>query len=213
MRLPPGWRNWDFPSGRKTCRASRACAAVGQPKLVAAYAEAFAPHGLRTAQLLLTHGDIDSRARRNNARNTLERLLGTGRIIPIINENDSVATEELRVGDNDRLSAEVALLADADLLILLTRADGVLDKGVRVPFFESVESARLLVTGEKGRFSVGGMGAKLDAVKTAVDSGIETVIADGRKSGQISAVIERQDAGTRFPARVFEKIQTRSLHP
>ena len=109
----------------------QACAAAGQPELMRLYAASFKSHGLRPAQLLLTHGDIDSRQRRRNARNTLDRLLETRTIVPIINENDSVAVEELRsgvIGDNDRLSAEVAQLIGADLLILATSSDGLQDE-------------------------------------------------------------------------------------
>ena len=104
----------------------QACAAAGQPRLMGLYAEKFAKHGLAVAQLLLTHGDLDSRMRRENAGNTLERLLDGGNMVPIINENDSVAVEELRFGDNDHLSAEVAMLAGANLLIILTSVDGLL---------------------------------------------------------------------------------------
>jgi len=178
----------------------QACAAIGQPILMRAYATSLASHGLRPAQLLLTHDDIDSRIRRTNASNTLERLLAMPGVIPIINENDSVATEELRFGDNDRLSAEVAIVATADLLILLTCAEGVLDQGVRVPRIETAEAAKHYVTGETGRWSVGGMAAKLDAVALATQGGIETVIADGRRPGQITGVVAGSDVGTRFPA-------------
>ncbi|RYD77208.1 MAG: glutamate 5-kinase, partial [Verrucomicrobiaceae bacterium] len=121
--------------------ARQACAAVGQSKLMQAYATLFEQHGLSVAQLLLTHGDLDSRTRYSNARNTLERLFDRRRVVPIINENDSVAVEELKFGDNDRLSAEVAMLAKADLLILLTSVDGLLDQnGQLVPRVEDVDA-------------------------------------------------------------------------
>jgi glutamate 5-kinase len=106
----------------------QASAAVGQSKLMRAYETAFARYKLNVAQLLLTHSDLDSRLRRANARNTVERLLATGNIVPIINENDSVAVEELKFGDNDRLSAEVAMLAGANLLLILTQVDGLMDQ-------------------------------------------------------------------------------------
>ena len=93
----------------------QACAAVGQSKLMHLYASMFAKHQLNVAQLLLTHSDLDSRTRHQNAKNTLRRLLECKNVVPVINENDSVAVEELRFGDNDRLSAEVALLAEAEL--------------------------------------------------------------------------------------------------
>jgi glutamate 5-kinase len=180
--------------------ASRqACAAVGQSKLMQRYSECFEPHGLQVAQLLLTHGDIDSRTRCENVRSTLGRLLQCRHVVPIINENDSVATEELRFGDNDRLSAEVALLLEADLLILLTSVEGLLDaSGRRIPTVENVAAVEKLARADKGRLSVGGMISKLQAVKMAVDAGIPTCIASGRKAGQIAALIARKNAGTRF---------------
>lgn len=106
----------------------------------------------------------------------------------------------MNFGDNDRLSAEVALLAKADLLVILTSADGVLKDGGRVPLIRRVDSAFKLVTPDRGPNSVGGMHAKLTAVKIAVDGGIETVVADGRKPARIAGAINREDVGTRFPA-------------
>ena len=102
----------------------QACAAIGQSRLMRVYETHFARHGLAVAQLLLTQQDLDSRTRYANARNTLNRLLAHRGVIPIINENDSVAVEELRFGDNDRLSAEVAVLADADLLAGAVEREG-----------------------------------------------------------------------------------------
>ena len=177
----------------------QACAAVGQSKLMQLYSENFAGHGLQVAQLLLTHGDVDSRSRSQNVRNTLSRLLASGKVVPIINENDSVATEELKFGDNDRLSAEVAILAGADLLVLLTSVEGLLDvEGRRIGKVDDVSAVSGLAREEKGRLSVGGMVSKLQAVRLAVDAGILTVIASGRKSGQISGVLAGRDVGTRF---------------
>ena len=177
----------------------QACAAVGQSKLMALYADCFAEYDLQVAQLLLTHGDVDSRSRSDNVRSTLARLLEQGNVVPIINENDSVATEELKFGDNDRLSAEVAILAEADLLMLLTSVEGLLDaKGRRIEQVLDPESVMGLARVDKGRLSVGGMVSKLQAVKRAVDSGVTTVIGGGRKAGQIAAIAMGKNAGTRF---------------
>lgn len=179
---------------------SQACAAVGQSKLMHVYATKFAEHGLNVAQLLLTHGDLDSRTRYRNAKNTLNRLLECRDVVPIINENDSVAVEELRFGDNDRLSAEVAMLAEADVLILLTSVDGLLDaNGKRVPSVSDVKGVSHLVREEKGKLSVGGMVSKLDAVHLAVKAGILTVIANGRRPGLIPRIVAGESVGTRFP--------------
>jgi glutamate 5-kinase len=181
---------------------AQASAAVGQSKLMRAYETAFARHKLNVAQLLLTHGDLDSQMRSNNARNTLERLLAAGNVVPIINENDSVAVEELKFGDNDRLSAEVAMLARADLLIILTGVDGLLDaKGRLVRRVRAIDRAKQLANGSKGKFSVGGMLSKLEAVKIAVEAGIATSIINGRQPHLIAAVVAGEEAGTRFLVR------------
>ena len=179
--------------------AKQACAAIGQSKLMQMYGAMFAEHGLVVAQLLLTYRDLDSRVSYANAQNTIARLLEQKRVIPIINENDSVAVEELRVGDNDKLSAEVAILVEADVLILLTSVDGLLDaRGVTVPLVHEVDQVKNLARTDKGKFSVGGMASKLQAVKLAVDSGITAVIAHGRKPGVLPRVVVGEAVGTRF---------------
>lgn len=181
--------------------AKQACAAVGQSQLMRAYEECFAEHQLTAAQLLLTHDDIDSRQRRVNAENTLRELLSYPRVVPVINENDSVAVEELRFGDNDQLGAEVASLCRADLYLILTRSDGLRAGGVRLGTVTDVAAARAHVTGERGEHSTGGMGSKLDAVESATSAGIETWILDGMQPGRMAAALAGEDTGTRFPAK------------
>jgi len=176
----------------------QACAAVGQSKLMHLYEEAFASHGFHVAQLLLTYGDLDSRTSYANAGNTLSRLLSERTVVPIVNENDSVAVEELRFGDNDRLSAEVAILAHADLLILLTSADGLMNGGELIDEVRDIDAVTDCVLPTKGKLSVGGMASKLQAVKAAVDAGIPTVIASGRNPGAIEAILAGRRMGTRF---------------
>jgi glutamate 5-kinase len=177
----------------------QACAAVGQSRLMQAYERAFAPRGIAVAQLLLTHGDIDSRLRSANARTTIDQLLSAGNIVPIINENDSVAVEELRFGDNDRLSSEVATLVGADLLILLTSVDGLLDSGGRlIPEVDDFSAALSHVREEKGRLSVGGMVTKIEAARRAVGAGIAAVIASGLVPGVIARAAAGKPVGTRF---------------
>jgi glutamate 5-kinase len=179
----------------------QACAAAGQPELMRLYASSFKKHGLHVAQLLLTHGDIDSLMRRENARNTLERLLEHG-VLPIINENDSVAVEELRFGDNDRLSAEVAILLQADHLIILTSVDGLLDlEGNRVPRVRDLAEAFRFVRADKGEESVGGMKTKLEAVRKVSSAGISSHILDGRAPQQMRAALAGEDVGTSFAVR------------
>jgi len=182
--------------------ARQACAAVGQGQLMACYTKHFAKHGLTVAQLLLTHADLNSRIAYANIRNTIARLL-TNRIVPIVNENDTVAVEELRFGDNDRLSAEVAILAEANLLVLLTSVNGVLDaKGRTLSRVDDVEDVAKFVRQDKGRLSVGGMSTKLQAVRASVEAGIPTVVASGRKSGQLIRAAAGKLVGTYFPPLV-----------
>lgn len=181
--------------------ARQACAAIGQSKLMQSYAAHFATHGLNVAQLLLTYSDLDSRIAYQNVRNTLAHLFKRRSVVPIINENDSVAVDELRFGDNDRLSAEVAVLVEADLLILLTSVDGLLDDaGEVISTVGKIDDVAKFARQEKGRFSVGGMVSKLQAVKVAVEAGIPTCITSGRKAGRIAAVVAGRRVGTRFVA-------------
>ena len=181
----------------------QACAAIGQSRLMRVYETHFTRHGLAVAQVLLTHRDLDSRISYHNARNTLDRLLADRRVVPIINENDTVAVEELRFGDNDRLSAEVAILAGANLLIVLTGAEGLTrepdGRGEPIPVVENVDEVLHLASGSKGRLSTGGMGTKLQAVKLAVEAGVEAVIANGRKPGLLERIVRGENVGTRFP--------------
>ncbi|MBS0657193.1 MAG: glutamate 5-kinase [Verrucomicrobia bacterium] len=183
----------------------QACAAIGQSRLMRLYGALFARRGLLVAQVLLTHSDLDSRICYGNARNTLEELLGSGRVVPIINENDTVAVEELRFGDNDRLSAEVACLVRANLLIVLTSANGLTRDGrpdsEPIPEVEDVASVMQFASGSTGRFSVGGMGSKLQAVKLAVDAGIPAVIAHGRTPGLLGRIAAGEAVGTHFSAK------------
>ncbi|MEM7383990.1 MAG: glutamate 5-kinase [Verrucomicrobiota bacterium] len=183
--------------------ALQASAAVGQSRLMEAYETLFARHGLHVAQLLLTHQDLKTTNRRRNFRNTLEELLSRRHLLPIINENDSVAVEELRYGDNDLLSADVARLAGAEALILLTNVDGLLKDAATsrteiIERVEEIEEVLSCATDEKGGLSVGGMRSKLDAVKRVVDAGIDAWIANGRDAAQLPDLIEGKGRGTWF---------------
>ena len=186
----------------KELAAKQACAAVGQSQLMHAYASAFGRQKIGVAQLLLTHSDLDSRTRHRNARSTLAHLLARHNVVPIINENDSVAVEELNFGDNDRLSAEVAILVEADRLIILTSVDGLQDSaGKIVPLVRDVSAVASFVRSDKGHVSTGGMVTKLQAVQLAVNAGIQVNIASGRKPGLLKAIVAGQNIGTHFPAR------------
>lgn len=172
----------------------QAAAAAGQALLMQAWERALSPHGIRTAQLLLTFEDTEQRKRSLNARATLEVLLALG-ALPVINENDSVATEELRFGDNDRLSARVAQLLRSDLLILLSDVDGVYTAdpataagAQHVPFIGSVTDEVASVAGgaKAGGVGSGGMRTKIEAARIAGAFGCATVIASGREANPIA---------------------------
>jgi len=181
----------------------QAAAAVGQMGLVQAYESQFQRHGIHTAQVLLTHEDLADRRRYLNARSTINTLLRLG-AIPVINENDTVATEEIKFGDNDSLAALVANLAEADLLILLTDQQGLYDKDPRhhsdAQFIHQAQandgSLDRMVTGSAGTLGRGGMHTKLRAARLAARSGAATVIASGAVENVIQRVLSGEDLGT-----------------
>lgn len=181
----------------------QACAAVGQSRLMAAYDKLFARHGLVVAQVLLTHADLEHHERHLNARNTLVTLLARG-VVPIINENDAVSFTEIKFGDNDKLSALVASLLPADLLVILTTVDGVIENfgqpGARVlPEITDISAAiERLAGGTDSDTAVGGMKSKIEAAKIVVRSGIPLVIASGRKSDVLARVLAGEREGTLF---------------
>jgi glutamate 5-kinase len=184
----------------------QACAAVGQPRLMAQYTEHFARHDLHVAEVLLTHDDLEHHERHLNARNTLVTLLGRG-VIPIINENDAVSLAELKFGDNDRLSALVASLLPADLLVILTTVDGVLENfGKANPKTISVieridDEIEKLAGGTSSETAVGGMKSKIEAAKIVIRSGIPLVIASGKKEDVLQKLLAGEDEGTLFIAQ------------
>ncbi len=181
----------------------QACAAVGQTRLMQAYEVLFRNFDLHVGQLLLTHGDLRGPHRSENVRNTIEKLLAFENIIPVINENDSVAVDELRYGDNDLLSADVSVLIEAEQLVLLTTVDGLLppDSDQIVTEVTDITQVFNFATAEKGSTSVGGMASKLRAVERATQAGIETYIANGRRPEQLDQLIQGNGLGTRFHRR------------
>ena len=179
----------------------QACAACGQARLLHLYESQFSHHGLKIAQLLVTHDDLKNDRRRGNFLATLHALLPHRHVIPIINENDSVSVQELKVGDNDVLSSQVAALVEAELLVLLTSVDGLLGPDDQViPQVDDVESVLDFARDEKGDLSVGGMASKLRAVQAAVAAGVETIIANGHHPEQLNTLVEGAGVGTRFKA-------------
>lgn len=181
----------------------QACAAVGQSRLMAMYETLFRHYGQGVAQVLLTHDDLADHERHLNARNTLLTLLRRG-VVPIINENDAVSVTELKFGDNDRLSALVASLLPADLLVVLTTADGLIENfgqpgqrrlGVVPRIDEAVEA---MAGGTTSATAVGGMTTKIAAARIAVRSGLPLVIAPGRKFDALARILAGEDEGTLF---------------
>ena len=181
----------------------QACAAVGQARLMQTYSSLFANFDVTIAQVLLTAADLATPVRAGYVSDTLGRLLSEPRILPIINENDSVAVEELKFGDNDMLSVRVARLAGAKRIILLTSVDGLMDpeSGELIPLVSEIDDVFRHVRGDKGRFSMGGMASKLAAVKFAVEAGIETHIAHGRHPERLAGIVAGSGISTRFAQR------------
>jgi len=197
----------DFPQLQKTIPAKQMLAAVGQPRLMDLYQQFFKVYGLPVAQILLTREDISDRIRYLNARNTISSLFDQN-VIPIINENDTVATDEIHIGDNDNLSAMVASLVDADLLILLTDQDGIytadpsLDKQAKL--IKTIDGNEIppavweSAGGTMNGLGTGGMLTKLEAAETARRSGTLVVIANGELPDVISRIAKGEQIGTRI---------------
>ena len=179
----------------------QAAAAAGQSLLMRAYEEAFAARGMAVAQVLLTHADLADRTRGNNARAALSELLDSG-AVPILNENDSVAVDEIKFGDNDQLAAMVVPLIHADLVVLLSDVEGLLDAdGRRVAIVRDVASEALpLVRKSMSSTGSGGMLSKLEAARRATLAGVNVVLADARAPNTLEAVLAGEDVGTLFVA-------------
>jgi glutamate 5-kinase len=210
-----GVRRLNLREGAKTIPQKQAAASVGQTRLMAAYEEAFGLHGIGVGQLLLTKDDLTHRSRYLNARNTLTTLLAWG-VVPIINENDTVVVQEIRFGDNDNLSALVATLADADLLLALTDIEGFMDCDPRtsadaclIPLVEEITpELKSLASDTSSRVGLGGMASKLEAADIVRIAGIPMIIAGGKTPGIVSRTMEAEVCGTLIlPAK--EKISAR----
>ncbi|HEV8714453.1 MAG TPA: glutamate 5-kinase, partial [Candidatus Binatia bacterium] len=189
----------------RTIPAKQAAAAVGQIALMALYEQYFSVHGIRVAQVLLTHDDLASRRRYLNAKHTMLTLL-EAQVIPIVNENDTVAVEEIQFGDNDNLSALVAVLSEADLLVILSDVEGLYDRDPRtnddaqlIALVEKSIDGLGYSVGEAGPLGRGGMATKLQAAHKAALSGIPTVITDGRREQSLALVFDPAiETGTLF---------------
>jgi glutamate 5-kinase len=205
-----GTKKLGYRARPKEMARLQAAAAAGQSLLMRAYEEAFAREGLAVAQVLLTHADLADRVRGNNARAALKALLDA-RAVPVLNENDSVAVEEIKFGDNDELSAMVTPLVDADVLVLLSDVDGLLDRqGARVSLVHDVVVEALPLVRTKNALrdtrrgesdvGTGGMASKIEAARRATLAGAHVVIADARKPGVLARIFAGEDEGTVFVA-------------
>ncbi|MFK5914732.1 MAG: glutamate 5-kinase [Woeseiaceae bacterium] len=187
----------------KSLHELQAAAAVGQMGLIQSYESAFSKYNLHTAQVLLTHDDLSNRQRYLNARNTIRSLLDLN-VVPIINENDTVVTDEIRFGDNDTLAALVANLIEADYLLILTDQNGLFDKNPRehddakliAEASANDNSLAAMAEGGAGTFGRGGMATKVSAAKLAARSGTSTLIAAGKEKNIIQKIFSGEDLGT-----------------
>ncbi|MBE0466005.1 MAG: glutamate 5-kinase [Candidatus Desulforudis sp.] len=191
----------------RTIPEKQACAAIGQGMLLHMYEKFFAEHGITAGQVLLTREDFAERRRFLNAQNTLRALLGFG-VVPIINENDTVAVDEIKLGDNDYLSALVAGLIDADLLLMLTDTDGLYTADPRsepdarlISWIDEITPEIERLAGAAGsRLGTGGMITKLQAARIATHAGVPTVIARSSAENVLRRILAGEELGTVFRA-------------
>jgi len=191
----------------KELRLKQATAAVGQVSLMYTYDKLFGEYGCKIGQILLDRGDIDDEYHRQNLLNTFEALFEYG-AVPIVNENDSVATEELGIGENDGLSAIVATLVHADILILLSDVNGLFyddphenPDARAIPVISDIDAVAHLAGGAGSNLGTGGMATKLSAAKVATTSGIDTVIIDGSDPSALYDILDGKPVGTLFVAK------------
>ncbi len=203
----------------RTIALKQAAAAVGQTTLMRAYERAFERRDLKVGQLLLTHEDFENRERYLNAKNTLEALLSRG-IVPIINENDTVATDEIRLGDNDHLAALVTQLMGADMLLLLTDSGGLYTRdphrhsdAQRIPLISRIDEEMVREAGGRrsGSPGTGGMGSKLLAARVVTDWGTPVVIAGGLSRSSILDVLDGKETGTLILPRRTARAPSRKM--
>ncbi|MDD3192306.1 MAG: glutamate 5-kinase [Oscillospiraceae bacterium] len=201
-KLSLAYRPTDMPT-------KQAAAAVGQCELMYVYDKLFTDYNHTVAQMLLTGEDLENDDRRTNFENTLYRLLELG-ALPVINENDTIATEEIAVGDNDTLAAIVAKCAGADLLVLLSDIDGLFTADPRknpaaklIRFVDELTPEIYALAGEKGSdLACGGMTTKLKAARTALENGFDMIISNGERPADLYAIAEGKPLGTLFHSKL-----------
>lgn len=191
-----GWARLGYPKRPTVMAKLQASAAVGQSELMLRYVTHFAAHGKTAAQVLLTHSDLASRRRLINAQQALDALFAAG-AVPIVNENDTVSTDEIAFGDNDQLASMVCSLASADALFLLTDVPGVLDPdGNRIPLM--VSDSKIGERPNSNSFGTGGIASKIGAARKAAHSGASVVIASAAEPNGLVRLLQGEDLGTLF---------------
>lgn len=213
--MAAGRERLDFPELPRTVPAKQMLSAIGQGRLMALYGDLFDIFGIVVGQVLLTRADLSHRTRYINARDTLTTLIEQ-RIVPVVNENDTVVTDEIRVGDNDNLSAMVASLVDADLLLMLTDQPGLFTADPRrdeaaelIPSISRIDRDTYKLAGGIGSsLGTGGMATKIEAAQTASRSGVTTIIAAGNEPDVITRVMDGESLGTRFEP-VVTRVESR----
>lgn len=203
--IAAGREHLGYPELPPVVASKQLLAAVGQSRLIQTWEQLFSIYGLHIGQMLLTRADLEDRERFLNARDMMQALLDNG-IVPVINENDAVATNEIKVGDNDNLSALAAILAEADLLVLLTDQEGLFTADPRqcksaclITCVEHIDdSVRALAGGSVSGLGTGGMWTKIQAAEVATRAGITVVIASGKEPAVIATLLEGKAAGTAF---------------
>lgn len=213
--IAAGLENLNIKKKLEDITLLQAAASIGQVELMRLYSNLFLTSGLKIGQILLTHEDTTRRKQYLNIKNTIKKLIGLN-IVPVINENDSVAVDEIKFGDNDELAALVAILAESDILIILTDIDGMYDKNPRIysdarliSYIDKInEDIEKAAGGIGSTYGIGGMESKIKAAKICSFSGIKTIIANSRRKNILNKIIAGEDVGTFFAPQTVKKVKS-----
>jgi len=213
--IAAGLENLNIKKKPEDITLLQAAASIGQVELMRLYSDLFLTSGLKIGQILLTHEDTTRRKQYLNIKNTIKKLISLN-IVPVINENDSVAVDEIKFGDNDELAALVAILAESDILIILTDIDGMYDKNPRIysdakliSYIDKInEDIEKAAGGIGSTYGIGGMESKIKAAKICSFSGIKTIIANSRRKNILNKIIAGEDVGTFFAPQTVKKVKS-----
>ncbi|MBU2563064.1 MAG: glutamate 5-kinase [Actinobacteria bacterium] len=213
--IAAGLENLNIKKKSEDITLLQAAASIGQVELMRLYSNFFLTSGLKIGQILLTHEDTTRRKQYLNIKNTIKKLISLN-IVPVINENDSVAVDEIKFGDNDELAALVAILAESDILIILTDIDGMYDKNPRIysdakliSYIDKInEDIEKAAGGIGSTYGIGGMESKIKAAKICSFSGIKTIIANSKRKNILNKIIAGEDVGTFFAPQTVKKVKS-----